>query len=143
LTILAESAHRIFPSPVKPRYSSRAPSARLSVEIRYLLLVIPPDLFSLFCLSLRFTGLLRSAAFRRILPALMLDRLQHLKLFLTGSGDSQEDADAVISDKRIQKELNKHPVNWKRLFKAVRRISHFEFSSAQQNSFMHLFGRYR
>jgi len=73
----------------------------------------------------------------------MLDRSQHLKLFLIGSGDNQEDAAAVISDKRIQKELSKHPVNWERLFKAVRRVSHFEFSSAQKDSFMQLFGRYR
>jgi len=30
----------------------------------------------------------------------MLDRAQHLKLFLTGSGDSQKDVDAVLSDHR-------------------------------------------
>jgi hypothetical protein len=73
----------------------------------------------------------------------MLDRSQHLKLFLSGSGDGQEDVDAVLADTRVQKQLNRHPVDWERLLKAVRRVSRFKFDSAQQNSFMHLFGRYR
>jgi hypothetical protein len=73
----------------------------------------------------------------------MLDRSQHLKLFLTGSGDSKEDADTVLSDKRVQKELNRHPVNWERLFKVVRRVSDFKFNSAQEHHFMWLFSRYR
>jgi hypothetical protein len=73
----------------------------------------------------------------------MLDRSQHLKLFLTGSGDSQEDADAVLSDKRVQEELDRHPVKTERLFKAVRRVSHFKFNSAQEDQFLYLFGRYR
>jgi hypothetical protein len=73
----------------------------------------------------------------------MLDRSQHLKLFLTGSGDSQEDAAVVVSDKRVQKELNRHPLNTERLFKAVRRVSHFRFNSSQEDEFVFLFGRYR
>ena len=73
----------------------------------------------------------------------MLDRSQHLKLFLTGSGDSPEDVDAVLSDQRVRKEIERHPIKWERLYKAVRRVSRFEFSSSQQNSFMQLFGRYR
>jgi hypothetical protein len=73
----------------------------------------------------------------------MLDRSQHLKLFLVGSGDNQEDVDVVLSDKRIQKELVRHPVNAERLLKAVCRASHFKFNSAQENSFMWLFSRYR
>jgi hypothetical protein len=74
----------------------------------------------------------------------MLDRSQHLKLFLSGSGDdSQEDIDVVLTDKRVQKELNRHPVNWERLFKAVRRASHFKFDSDQENHFKWVFGCYR
>ena len=73
----------------------------------------------------------------------MLDRTQHMRLFLIGSGDNQEDVDVVLIDKRVQRELGRHPVNWERLYKAVRRVSHFKFDSAQENSFMHLFGRYR
>jgi hypothetical protein len=73
----------------------------------------------------------------------MLDRSQHLKLFLVGSGDDQEDVDVVLSDTRIQKELNRHPINWEKLFRAVRRVSHFKFNAAHQNSFMQVFGRYR
>ena len=70
---------------------------------------------------------------------LMLDRSQHLKLFLTGSGDNQEDIDVVLTDKRVQKELNRHPVNWERLFNAMRRVSHFKFNSAQEDHFMWVF----
>jgi len=73
----------------------------------------------------------------------MLDRSQHLKLFLTGSGDNQEDSDAVLSDRRVQKELDRHPVNPCRLFKVVRRVSHFELNSAQEDHFMWLFNQYR
>jgi len=73
----------------------------------------------------------------------MLDRSQHLKLFLTSSGDNQEDVDVILSDTRVQKELDRHAVNWERLFKAVRRVSHFKFNSAQKDHFMWLFSRYR
>jgi hypothetical protein len=73
----------------------------------------------------------------------MLDRSQHLKLFLTGSGDAQEDVDAILADTWVQKQLNRHPIDWERLFAAVRRVSDFEFNSAQENAFMWLFGRYR
>ena len=73
----------------------------------------------------------------------MLDRVQHLKLFLTGSGDSQEDADLVVSDWRVREELNRHPVKPKRLLTAVRRVSHFKFYSSLENQFCWLFGRYR
>jgi hypothetical protein len=73
----------------------------------------------------------------------MLDRSQHLKLFLTGSGDGQEDVDVVLVDKRVQKELNRHPVNWERLFKAVRKVSHFKFDAVQEMHFKWVFGSYR
>ena len=73
----------------------------------------------------------------------MLDRPQHLKLFLTGSGDTQEDAEVVVSDKRVREELHRHPIKIDQLFKAVCRVSHFEFSSVQQAQFGRLFGRYR
>jgi hypothetical protein len=73
----------------------------------------------------------------------MLDRSQHLKLFLVGSGDNQEDAATVAADERVRKELNRHPLNWERLYKAVRRVSRFKFNSSQQDAFMQLFGRYR
>jgi hypothetical protein len=73
----------------------------------------------------------------------MLDRAQHLRIFLIGSGDTQEDVGVVLGDKRVQKELGRHPVNWERLFKAVRRVSHFKFDSAQENHFKWVFGCYR
>ena len=73
----------------------------------------------------------------------MLDRSQHLKLFLTGSGDTQEDATTVVKDKWVQEELNRHPLNPERLFWVVRRVSHFEFNPIQENQFSLLFGRYR
>jgi len=49
----------------------------------------------------------------------MLDRLQHLKLFLTGSGDSQEDVELVLSDEFVQDELYRHPIDVWRLLDAV------------------------
>jgi len=73
----------------------------------------------------------------------MLDRQHHLKLFLTGCGDSQEDADAVAADKRVRKELDRHPLDSERLLKAVRRVSHFEFGPFQADEFLAVFGRYR
>jgi hypothetical protein len=110
----------------------------------------PPELNELSYLAIspgahgRYTfGLLPSAVLSSYAGRTMLDRSQHLKLFLTGSGDDQEDVDVVLADKRVQKQLNRHPVDWERLFKAVRRVSDFEFNSAQQNAFMWLFGRYR
>jgi hypothetical protein len=53
----------------------------------------------------------------------MIDRSYHLKLFLAGSGDNQEDVDVILSDTLVQKELDRHPVNSDRLFKAVRYIT--------------------
>src|SRR5215813_12982539 len=70
----------------------------------------------------------------------MLDRQQHLKLFLTGSGDSQEDADRVVSDERVQEELNQQPVNTGRLINAIRQVSKFRFPEDQ---FLVLFSRYK
>jgi hypothetical protein len=72
----------------------------------------------------------------------MLDRLQHLELFLKGSGDNPEDTAAVVSNKRVQKEIYRHPLDSERLFKAVCRASNFEFSSHQTSEFVWLFGRY-
>jgi hypothetical protein len=63
----------------------------------------------------------------------MLDRSQHLELFLTGSGDSREDAHAVLSDEWVQEELDRHPIKPERLFIAVSRVSHFKFTSSQEN----------
>lgn len=73
----------------------------------------------------------------------MLDRSQHLKLFLTGSGVFSAVTETVISDKRVQKELDRHPVNAGRLFKTIRRLSRFKFSSSQEDDFLFLFGSYR
>jgi hypothetical protein len=70
----------------------------------------------------------------------MLDRAQHLKLFLIGSGDSRKDAEAVVSDKWVREELDRHPLNPKRLLWVMRRVSDFR---VQENEFLHLFGRYR
>jgi hypothetical protein len=67
---------------------------------------------------------------------LMLDRSQHLKLFLIGSGDNQEDIDVVLTAKRVQKELNRQL-----LIGTGFRI--FKFNSAQEDHFMWVFSRYR
>ena len=73
----------------------------------------------------------------------MLDRSQHLRLFLTGSGDSQEDIVAVLSDTQVRQELNYHPINSERLLRAVREVTQFELSDTQRDTFRALFGRYR
>ena len=73
----------------------------------------------------------------------MMDRGQHLKMFLTGLGDSQEDARTVVTDAHVRKQLDRHPIKAYRLLKAIRHVSHFEFSPAQENEFVWLFGRYR
>jgi hypothetical protein len=73
----------------------------------------------------------------------MLDREQHLKLFLSGSGDTEEDVAVVLSDVRVRKELDRQPVNAPRLFKAVRRVSHFSRLIGLEDQFMVVFGRYR
>jgi hypothetical protein len=70
----------------------------------------------------------------------MLDRAQHLKLFLIGSGDSQKDADRIVSDKWVREALNQHPLNPKRLLWVMRRVSQF---CVQEDEFLKLFGRYR
>src|SRR4029077_2534709 len=48
----------------------------------------------------------------------------------------------VLSDNRVQKELDRHPVNCERLLKALRRVPHFKFNSAQVDHFMWVFSRY-
>jgi hypothetical protein len=70
----------------------------------------------------------------------MLDRAQHLKMFLVGSGDTQKDADRVVSDKWVQEELNRHPLNPKRLLWVMRRVSQF---CVPENDFLRLFWRYK
>ena len=70
----------------------------------------------------------------------MLDRAQHLKLFLIGSGDSQKDVDTILSDQWVREELDRHPLNPKRLLWVMRRVSQFR---VQENQFLALFGRYR
>lgn len=70
----------------------------------------------------------------------MLDRSQHLKLFLIGSGDTQKDADTVVSDKWVREELDRHPLNPERLLWVMRRVTQFR---VQENEFLKLFGRYR
>jgi fido (protein-threonine AMPylation protein) len=73
----------------------------------------------------------------------MLDRSQHLRLFLLGSGDSQEDTAAVLSNIEVRKELNFHPINSERLLRAIREASQFELDARQRDTFRALFGRYR
>jgi hypothetical protein len=73
----------------------------------------------------------------------MLDRAQHLRLFLIGSGDSQEDTVAVLSDAQVREELNYHPINSERLLRAVREVAQFEFSYKQRSDFRFVFGQYR
>lgn len=70
----------------------------------------------------------------------MLDRSQHLKLFLIGSGDSQKDADKIVSDKWVREELSQHPLNPERLLWVMRRVSQF---AVNKNQFFRVFGRYR
>ena len=73
----------------------------------------------------------------------MFDRSQHLKLFLTGSGDSKEDANLVLSDEFVQGELDRHPVKPERSFKAVCRASHWTELNSKEDQFPFVFGRYR
>ena len=73
----------------------------------------------------------------------MLDRDQHLRIFLIGSGDSQEDTAVVLSDTQVRQELSYHPINSERLLRAVREVSQFEFSANQRDEFRSVFGRYR
>jgi hypothetical protein len=73
----------------------------------------------------------------------MLDRAQHLRLFLIGSGDSQEDTAAVLSNTQVRQELNFHPINSERLLCAVREVTQFELSYKQRAEFRSVFGRYR
>lgn len=73
----------------------------------------------------------------------MLDRSQHLRIFLIGSGDSQEDAVAVLSDAQVCKELNCHPINSQRLLCAVRDVAQFELNDKQRDAFRSVFGQYR
>ena len=73
----------------------------------------------------------------------MLDRSQHLRIFLIGSGDSQEDAVAVLSDYQVRKELNRHPIDSQRLLCAVREVAQFELNDKQRDAFRSVFGQYR
>jgi hypothetical protein len=73
----------------------------------------------------------------------MLDRSQHLRLFLIGSGDSQEDTAVVLSDTQVREELNRHPINSQRLLCAVRDVAQFELSAKQRDDFRSVFGQYR
>jgi hypothetical protein len=73
----------------------------------------------------------------------MLDRAQHLRLFLIGSGDSQEDTATVISNTKVRQELNYHPIDSERLLRAVREGSQFELNDKQRDAFRSVFGRYR
>jgi hypothetical protein len=73
----------------------------------------------------------------------MLDRSQHLRLFLIGSGDSQEDTAVVLSDTQVREELNYHPINSERLLRAVREVSQFELNAQQRDAFRSVFGQYR
>ncbi len=72
----------------------------------------------------------------------MLDRSQHLRLFLIGSGCSRENADLIAVDKCVQSELNQQPVNAPSLLEAVNLASNFTLSSEQEFQFLALFGRY-
>ena len=73
----------------------------------------------------------------------MLDRSQHLKLFLIGSGDSEKDADAVVADKWVQEELNRHSLRPERLLWVIHRVSRFKMYSSLESQFFRVFGRYK
>jgi hypothetical protein len=73
----------------------------------------------------------------------MLDRANHLRIFLIGSGDNQEDIAVVLSDYQVRRELNHHPINSQRLLCAVREVSQFELNDKQRDAFRSVFGQYR
>jgi hypothetical protein len=76
-----------------------------------------------------------------MLPA-MLDRTQHLRIFLAGSGCSRDNADRISVDKCVQVVLNQQPVDAQWLLEAVNRVSPFTLSREKEPEFLALFGRY-
>jgi hypothetical protein len=91
--------------------------------------------------ALCFAAYCLSRYFRLILPP-MLDRSQHLRLFLVGSGCSREDADRISVDKCVQVVLNQQPVDAQWLLEAINRASQFTLSREKEPEFLALFGRY-
>jgi hypothetical protein len=73
----------------------------------------------------------------------MLDRSQHLKLFLTSSGCGWQNADLILSNARVWFALNQQPVNALGLLEAVNQASEFTLNPVQEREFLALFGRYR
>jgi hypothetical protein len=73
----------------------------------------------------------------------MLDRSQHLKLFLTSSGCGWQNADFILSNARVWFVLNQQPVNALGLLEAVNQASEFTLNGEQELKFLALFGRYR
>ena len=73
----------------------------------------------------------------------MIDRHQHLKLFLTGSGCGRDNADLILSNARVWFALNQQPVNALGLLEAVNQASQFTLNRKQESEFLALFGRYR
>jgi len=70
----------------------------------------------------------------------MLDRLQHLRIFLIGSGCDKDKVNSILADEYVQSELNQQPVNPLALLKAMNRVSKI---TVEQHEFSALFGRYR
>jgi len=71
----------------------------------------------------------------------MLDRLQHLKLFLSGCNVPQEDIKIVLDDMGVRSLLGTHPMNTVRLLKLIEDITPLDEHCKQQ--FSTVFGRYR
>jgi hypothetical protein len=70
----------------------------------------------------------------------MLDRLQHLRIFLTGSGCDKDKVNSILADEYVQSELNRQPVNPLALLEAMNRVSTI---TVERHQFSALFGRYR
>jgi hypothetical protein len=71
----------------------------------------------------------------------MLDRSQHLRLFLTGSKCSPEEVTRILSDESVNFEVNQQPVDAVRLLKAVNLAA--PNISLEEQAFLAVFGRYR
>jgi hypothetical protein len=73
----------------------------------------------------------------------MLDRSQHLKMFLTSSGCGRDNANLILSNARVWFVLNQQPVDALGLLEAVDRASQFTLNREQESEFLAVFGRYR
>jgi hypothetical protein len=71
----------------------------------------------------------------------MLDRMQHLRLFLTGIGCDEIVVEIVVSDPEVKKQLDKHPVDVDNLLTTISRS--YQLSAVNRQQFKYVFERYR